>query len=58
MVLGIHTHHYYLGLVLPPKEVQKRLGHKKIETTLDIYTHVYEDESTEAIDKLANFMSN
>ena len=41
-----------------PKEVQKRLGHKKIETTLDIYTHVYEDESTEAINKLANFMSN
>lgn len=54
-----HTHVSLLFRAgVTPKEVQKRLGHKKIETTLDIYTHVYEDESTEAIDKLANFMSN
>lgn len=54
-----HTHASLLFRAgVTPKEVQKRLGHKKIETTLDIYTHVYEDESTEAIDKLANFMSN
>ena len=54
-----HTHASLLFRAgVTPKEVQKRLGHKKIETTLDIYTHVYEDESTEAVDKLANFMSN
>lgn len=54
-----HTHASLLFRAgVTPKEVQKRLGHKKIETTLDIYTHVYEDESTEAIDKLSKFMSN
>lgn len=54
-----HTHASLLFRAgVTPKEVQKRLGHKKIETTLDIYTHVYEDESTEAIDKLSNFMGS
>lgn len=39
------------------KEVQSRLGHAKIETTMNIYDHVTDNRREEAADKFANFMS-
>lgn len=39
------------------KEVQDRLGHASIKTTLDIYTHVTDRQRDDTADKFANFMS-
>ena len=39
------------------KEVQKRLGHSDVRTTLDIYAHVSEQAEDEAINKFENFMT-
>lgn len=40
------------------KEVQDRLGHNDVQTTLNIYAHVSEKAKGEAISKLENFMTN
>lgn len=37
---------------IPPKVVQEYLGHKKIDTTLDIYTHVLPETKKEEIKKI------
>lgn len=37
---------------VPPKTVQVLMGHTDIETTLNIYTEVMEDEKIKAVDKL------
>lgn len=37
------------------KDVQKRLGHTDINTTMDIYTHVTKCSERKAIDKLSNY---
>lgn len=53
-----HTHCALLfeaGLEI--KEVQERLGHAKIETTLNVYDHVTENRREDAADKFAEFMS-
>lgn len=53
-----HTHCALLfeaGLEM--KEVQERLGHSSIETTMNIYDHVTENRREDAADKFANFMS-
>ena len=37
---------------IPPKTVQHLMGHSDIETTMNIYTHVMEDQKLEAVDKI------
>ena len=37
------------------KEVQTRLGHSDIETTMNIYIHVTQEQQTETVEKLAKF---
>lgn len=39
------------------KEVQERLGHADIQTTMNIYTHVTEAKKEETANKFANFMA-
>lgn len=39
------------------KEVQTRLGHEDVATTLNIYTHVTQSQEKEAVQKLANFLN-
>ena len=53
-----HTHCALLfeaGLEM--KEVQERLGHSSIETTMNIYDHVTENRREDAADKFAKFMN-
>ncbi len=40
------------------KTVQKRLGHSRLSTTMDTYTHVTEKMKTEAIDILENIIAD
>ncbi|MGM0112787.1 tyrosine-type recombinase/integrase [Enterococcus sp. DIV0187] len=39
-----------------PKEVQVRLGHSSIKTTMDTYTHIGEDRSQKTVDILMNYL--
>ena len=39
-----------------PKVISKILGHSKISTTLDIYSHVMERSSQEAVDKMEAYL--
>lgn len=39
------------------KEVQERLGHEDVQTTMDIYTHVTQEQNDEAVQKLQNYMN-
>lgn len=39
------------------KQVQERLGHSSINTTLEIYTHVTKETEKETADKFLNYMS-
>jgi integrase len=39
---------------MSPKSLQRRLGHRSIVTTLDIYGHLYEDADREAIARLGS----
>lgn len=39
---------------VPPKTVQHLMGHSDITTTLNIYTHVMENEKLEAVEKINN----
>jgi integrase len=38
------------------KEVQTRLGHEDVATTLNIYTHVTKDQNKEAVQKLTSYL--
>ena len=40
------------------KEVQDRLGHKNVKTTLDIYTHVTKKAKKHTADKFAKYIDN
>ena len=40
------------------KEVQARLGHTDIQTTMNIYAHVKKEEKKDTVDKFAKFMEN
>lgn len=37
---------------VPPKTVQSLVGHKDIETTMNVYTHVMKETKIEAVDKI------
>ncbi|MBZ2406123.1 site-specific integrase [Liquorilactobacillus hordei] len=39
------------------KEVQTRLGHEDVATTLNIYTHVTKDQNKEAVEKLTQYLN-
>ena len=41
-----------------PLLVAQRLGHEKIQTTLDTYSHLFPNQSREIADKLQNLMSS
>lgn len=48
-----HTHASLLfAQGVNPKFIQKRLGHQKIEMTLNIYVHLYEDDEMENVAKI------
>lgn len=40
------------------KEVQFRLGHRDVKTTLDVYTHVTKKTKSETINKFTNFLND
>ena len=40
------------------KDVQARLGHTDIQTTMNIYAHVTREEKKDTADKFAKFMEN
>lgn len=40
------------------KEVQVRLGHTDVKTTMDIYAHVSKQQTEETANRFANFMSD
>lgn len=53
-----HTHCSLLfeaGATL--KEVQDRLGHSDIKTTMNIYTHVTKKAQEQAIQKFSNYVN-
>ena len=53
-----HTHASLLFEAgLPMKDVQVRLGHSNIQTTMNIYTHVTQQHQKTAVDKFSNFMN-
>lgn len=39
------------------KDVQTRLGHKSVKTTMDIYTHISKQHQDKAVEKLGNYMN-
>lgn len=39
------------------KEVQERLGHEDVQTTLNVYTHVTKNQNEEAAEKLAAYLN-
>lgn len=41
---------------MQPKALQEILGHKKIQTTLDIYTSVFEEYSQDEFEKLTHYL--
>ncbi|WP_419962631.1 tyrosine-type recombinase/integrase [Psychrobacillus sp. BM2] len=53
-----HTHYFLLfdaGATI--KEVQVRLGHTDVKSTLDVYTHVTKKAKAETIDKFEKYLS-
>ena len=47
-----HTHATVMLIQgIHPKVVQERLGHEKISTTLDVYSHVIKSMQTDAVQK-------
>ncbi len=48
-----HSHAAMLAhMKIMPLEVAKRLGHEKVETTLDIYEHLYPDSQTKLAEEI------
>jgi integrase len=48
-----HSHaSMLLELGTPIKQISERLGHENIETTLQTYSHLYENKEKELVDKL------
>lgn len=54
-----HTHTSLLAYMQTDKvEISKRLGHSQVSTTLNIYTHLFEDSDKHIADDLSAFTSN
>ncbi|MDD5922564.1 MAG: site-specific integrase, partial [Eubacteriales bacterium] len=54
-----HTHCSLLfsaGVSIP--EVQDRLGHSDVKTTIDVYNHVYQQDKKRALDRFVDFMKS
>lgn len=53
-----HSHtSFLLESGVPLKEVQTRLGHDDVQTTLNVYAHVTEKQENEAVQKLVSFLN-
>ena len=54
-----HTHAtILLACGVNPKVIQQRLGHRKMSTTLDVYTHATLEAQADAIDKIQKFFQS
>lgn len=54
-----HTHASLLfNAGVDIKQVQARLGHSKVQTTLDIYTHVVKNKADKVADKFAEYVNS
>lgn len=52
-----HTHASLLFAAgVEPKNISDRLGHSTTKITLDLYTHLADEQRTDAIDKLVEYM--
>ena len=52
-----HTHASMLfSAGAKPKEVQERLGHSTIKTTMDMYVHLSQADKKQTVAKFANYM--
>lgn len=52
-----HTHASLLfAAKVDPKSISDRLGHSSVKITLDLYTHITDEQRTDAIDKLIEYM--
>lgn len=52
-----HTHASLLfGAGVDPKNISDRLGHSTIKITLDLYTHITEEQRTDTVEKLIEYM--
>ncbi len=40
------------------KDIQMRLGHSRISTTMDIYTHVIEKTDEQLSERLSNYLND
>lgn len=47
-----------LEMGIPPLEVAERLGHEKVETTMEVYAHIYPDKQRKLSDKLQTLYQN
>lgn len=52
-----HTHASLLfSAGVDPKNISDRLGHSTIKITLDLYTHITEEQRTDTVEKLLEYM--
>lgn len=52
-----HTHASLLfSAGVEPKNISDRLGHSTVQITLDLYTHITEEQRTDTVDKLLKYM--
>ena len=52
-----HTHASLLfAAKVDPKSISDRSGHSSVKITLDLYTHIADEQRTDAIDKLIEYM--
>lgn len=52
-----HTHASLLfSAGVEPKNISDRLGHSTVQITLDLYTHITEEQRTDTVEKLIKYM--
>ena len=52
-----HTHASLLfSAGVEPKNISDRLGHSTVQITLDLYTHIMEEQRTDTVEKLLEYM--
>lgn len=52
-----HTHASLLfSADVEPKNISDRLGHSTVQITLDLYTHITEEQRTDTVEKLIEYM--